>query len=187
MRNFFWTRLPSAKWCHHAHLFTQVVLKTGAASPSSWTGPTLNLLSFCFPLAPPPPVYIFPFYLKKECPLRLSVSILLHLHSLLARTMIEPHPGPVQDPCSVCGNRVGAGCVVNVRPMVPPPLCRNTFHCKLTEPCTMEPPNMLHPGATVCTHPRVGVLGHEVHLLDSRLQAQSPSSPTSSTPLYCPD
>ena len=39
-----------------------------------------------------------------------SVS-LLHLFSLLVLAGIEPHPGPVQDPCSVCCIRVYAGWV----------------------------------------------------------------------------
>ena len=48
---------------------------------------------------------------KKEHPLRLLVSLLLHLFSLLIWAGIEPHPGPVQDQCSVCGDRVHAGWV----------------------------------------------------------------------------
>ena len=36
------------------------------------------------------------FYPKKDCPLRLSVSLLLHFFSLLIRAGIEPHPGPIQ-------------------------------------------------------------------------------------------
>ena len=51
------------------------------------------------------------FHPKKECPLRLSVSLLQHLFSLLIWAGIEPHPAPVQDTCSVCGSRVHAGWV----------------------------------------------------------------------------
>ena len=40
-------------------------------------------------------------HLKKDCPLRLSVSVLLHLYSFHVRMGIEPHPGPVQDPSSL--------------------------------------------------------------------------------------
>ena len=43
------------------------------------------------------------FHPKMECTFRLLVS-LLHFFSLLIRAGIEPHPGPVQDPCSVWGS-----------------------------------------------------------------------------------
>ena len=49
---------------------------------------------------------------KKEHPLWLSVNLLLHLFSLLTRMGIEHHPGPVQDPCSVCGDRVHPSWVI---------------------------------------------------------------------------
>ena len=49
---------------------------------------------------------------KKERPLRLSVSLLLHFYSLLIWAGIEPHPGPVmQDLSSISGDRVHAGWV----------------------------------------------------------------------------
>ena len=53
------------------------------------------------------------FHPKKECPRRFSVTVsfLLHFLSLLIRAGIEPHPVPVQDPCSVCGSRVFTGWV----------------------------------------------------------------------------
>ena len=47
---------------------------------------------------------------KKKRPLLLSVS-LLHLFILLIQMGIEPHTGPVQDSCSVCGDRVHSGWV----------------------------------------------------------------------------
>ena len=66
--------------------------------------------SFSFSSTSPFPVS-FLLHLKKEHPLRLSVSLLLHLFSLLVRAGIELHPCSVQDPWSVCGSQEYAGYV----------------------------------------------------------------------------
>ena len=102
-------------------LFTSVAPNTGVAPPTFRFSPTLLPLPlFCHSHSSSVPraflfspssyslVLLF-FHHKKERPPRLSVSLLLHLFSLLIRAEIEPHPGPEQDPCSVCGSRVYAG------------------------------------------------------------------------------
>ena len=48
---------------------------------------------------------------QEGVPTSALVSLFLHLFSLLIRAGIESHPGPVQDPCSVCGSCVQAGWV----------------------------------------------------------------------------
>ena len=45
---------------------------------------------------------------KEERPLWL---LLLHFFRHLIWAAIEPHPGHVQDPCSVCGSQTYAGCI----------------------------------------------------------------------------
>ena len=64
---------------------------------------------------------------RKSTHTMLSVSLLLHLFSLI-RAGIEPHPGPVQDPCSVWrpGTRqLGRLFMYGVRPVLPPPLLQD--------------------------------------------------------------
>ena len=83
-------------------LFTSVVPKTGAAPPSFRSGPTLLP-----PHRPSSLVLRLPlfFHHKKELPLQLSVCLLLQAVS-------EPHPDPVQDPCSVYAAWVAFLCTV---------------------------------------------------------------------------
>ena len=80
------------------------------------------------------------------------MSLHLHLFSLLTRSGIEPHPGPVQDPCSVCGDRVHASLcrlfLYGVRPVVPPPLLRDLLPSRLSAAGPVELPHMLHTRST---------------------------------------
>ena len=83
-----------------------------------WCSATLLLLTPCPPWAPSSNLSSAPsssvtlfFHSKKERPLRLSMSLLLHFFSLLIQTGIEPHQCPIQDPCSVCGDRVNSSWV----------------------------------------------------------------------------
>ena len=54
-----------------------------------------------------------------------------------------------------------------VQLMVPLPLHWNLLHCRLQALSTVELPNILHPGPTWCTHPRVRILWHGVQSVDS--------------------
>ena len=74
--------------------------------PYSWSSCIFNKITDFFLSSTP--AFTFSFHLRKDRPLRISVSI---LHSLLVRVGIEPHPGPFHDPCSVCGSWVPAGWV----------------------------------------------------------------------------
>ena len=116
----------SAKWRYHNWRETsETTHLTHLSKPISthltfslqWHPRPVQRLPPSNPLSPPSPPLassssVTPFFHpKKECPLWLSESLLLHLFRLLIQAGIEPHPGPVQDPCSVCGNWVHPGWV----------------------------------------------------------------------------
>ena len=127
---------------------------------------------------------------KKGCPLRLSVSFLLHLFNLLIRMRIEQHPGLAQDSCPVCGSR-GHSVWVALLCMV----CDQWCHCRCagihsvqttcswsrgTAPQSSPPSQLLRPPG------RRSPLTWSARARPSRPGATSPSSPSPSNLAHLP-
>ena len=183
----------SAKWRHHNRReisestpftslisFTLEAPKTGEAPPSFWSSPT-----------PKPPwasptncssvssSSVTPFFqLKKECPLRLSESLLLHIFHLLILAGIEPHPRPMLSLWQSGSPHFSRFFTQGVRPMVPPPLLWDSLSSRLLAGGPVELPTHAPPQSHMQRPPgSQSPLTRSEHVRPSRSGTPSPTSP----------